>query len=569
MNNFSFKDKEPLFELSNNNKLTLDSKHKEMIGKFKKKNDSQMLKRKIKEIDSIIQAIDKYSLYYKNYISNKSISNVFVNENLYSIKSSNFYIKSSNNEARDYYVDNDESIPEFPRDLINQKDDDDDSENENLNNNDTNVINNEDLTKSIYTNFIKENSNLEKFLKKYKHLQLPALKNNQIKLKNKSRELKSELLKVESNEDENNYYLVNGNIIFKYFSKKNNNSKKKSNEKKNVKKNEKKQLNNECNDIKSFFQKPKISVINKPDDTKKVSGDIQSNKDLDIEILKREALNISNTDYYDTELTTTKLINEEEKNMNEWVSKKVGFNKADMYEKFMANVDDKYNIKPQIDTTYNKCQSCDSVNLKVNSYECYTTCEDCGAMEYVFIDTDKRSYKEPPPENTYFAYKRINHFREWLAQFQAKESTDIPEHVYKIIIGEIKKNRITNMSNLTTNKVRDFLKKHRLNKYYEHIPHIIYKLNGQKPPVIPKEMEEKLCTLFKDIQTPFNKVKPPDRKNFLSYSYVIYKFCQLLELDDLADNFTLLKNKDVLNQQDDIWRKICKVLNWEYIPTIS
>ena len=255
--------------------------------------------------------------------------------------------------------------------------------------------------------------------------------------------------------------------------------------------------------------------------------------------------------------------------MNEWVSKKIGFNKADMYELFMANVDDTYNIKPRIDTSYNKCPSCGSINLKINSYECFMTCEDCGLLEYVFIDTDKRSYKEPPPENTYFAYKRINHFREWLAQFQAKESTDIPEHVYKIIIGEIKKNRINNMTNLTTDKVRDFLKKHRLNKYYEHIPHIIYKLNGQKPPVISKEMEEKLCTLFKDIQTPFNKVKPAERKNFLSYSFVIYKFCQLLELDDLADNFTLLKNKEKLNQQEDIWKKICKELNWEYIPTIS
>ena len=259
----------------------------------------------------------------------------------------------------------------------------------------------------------------------------------------------------------------------------------------------------------------------------------------------------------------------EEKNMNEWVSKKVAFNKADIYDKFMSNVDDSYNIKPKMDDSYNKCENCGSNNLKVNVYECYMTCDECGTMKYIFIDTDKRSYKEPPPENTYFAYKRINHFREWLAQFQAKESTDIPEHVYKIIIGEIKKNRINEMKNLTTDKVRDFLKKHKLNKYYEHIPHIIYKLNGKKPPVISKEMEEKLCTLFKDIQTPFNKVKPTDRKNFLSYSFVIYKFCQLLELDDLADNFTLLKNKEKLNQQEDIWKKICKELNWEYIPTIS
>jgi hypothetical protein len=30
-----------------------------------------------------------------------------------------------------------------------------------------------------------------------------------------------------------------------------------------------------------------------------------------------------------------------------------------------------------------------------------------------------------PREVSYYAYKRINHFNEWLAQFQAKECTDI------------------------------------------------------------------------------------------------------------------------------------------------
>ncbi|NQY31278.1 MAG: hypothetical protein HRT69_17650 [Flavobacteriaceae bacterium] len=37
-----------------------------------------------------------------------------------------------------------------------------------------------------------------------------------------------------------------------------------------------------------------------------------------------------------------------------------------------------------------------------------------------------------------FAYKIINHFNEWLAQFQAKESTEIPKEVFDKIILEIK-----------------------------------------------------------------------------------------------------------------------------------
>ena len=38
------------------------------------------------------------------------------------------------------------------------------------------------------------------------------------------------------------------------------------------------------------------------------------------------------------------------------------------------------------------------------------------------IENEKPSYKEPPKEVCFYAYKRINHFREILAQFQAKES---------------------------------------------------------------------------------------------------------------------------------------------------
>ena len=33
-----------------------------------------------------------------------------------------------------------------------------------------------------------------------------------------------------------------------------------------------------------------------------------------------------------------------------------------------------------------------------------------GQVDYIVIDSDKPSYKDPPKEISYFAYKRINHF---------------------------------------------------------------------------------------------------------------------------------------------------------------
>lgn len=155
-----------------------------------------------------------------------------------------------------------------------------------------------------------------------------------------------------------------------------------------------------------------------------------------------------------------------------------------------------------------------------------------------------------------------------LAQFQAKESTEIPQEVYDALLLEIKKERITNLATLTNTKIRSYLKKLKYNKYYEHIPHILYRLNGLPPPVLTKEIEEKIRTMFKQIQAPFMKVCPKKRKNFLSYSFVLYKFVELLGLDDLKQHLTLLKSRLKMVEQELIWAKICKELNWQYIRSI-
>ena len=82
------------------------------------------------------------------------------------------------------------------------------------------------------------------------------------------------------------------------------------------------------------------------------------------------------------------------------------------------------------------------------------------------------------------------------------------------------------------------------------------------------ETEEELRRMFKEIQIPFHKFCPPERKNFLSYSYVLHKFCELLEYDYLLPYFPLLKSREKLHAQDIIWEKICKDLNWEFIPSL-
>jgi len=219
------------------------------------------------------------------------------------------------------------------------------------------------------------------------------------------------------------------------------------------------------------------------------------------------------------------------------------------------------------DDCYGDCPQCEK-EMVFSTNEAVFTCIDCGFQEFVLIDSDKPSYKDPPREVSYYAYKRINHFNEWLAQFQAKESTEIPQEVFDQILIELKKERILDVQGIKQTKVREILKKLKLNKYYEHVPHIINRLNGQNAPIMYREIEEKLRYMFKEIQPSFQKHCPADRNNFLSYSYVLYKFCELLELDEYLSCFPLLKNRDKLYAQDKIWEHICKDLRWQYIRSI-
>ena len=181
---------------------------------------------------------------------------------------------------------------------------------------------------------------------------------------------------------------------------------------------------------------------------------------------------------------------------------------------YICNIDDSVqNIKYQ-NISYDKCKLCGGQThmCEVKSELC---CSQCGALSDIIIVTEKSSYSDPPREVSYFSYKRINHFNEWLAQFQAKEKTELPENIYHDIIDELNKTSYIDRSKLKYKDVRLILKKLNYNKYYEHIPHIISVLTNKRAPTLDRKTEEVLRSLFKEIQIPFMNNCPPNRREFL------------------------------------------------------
>ena len=213
------------------------------------------------------------------------------------------------------------------------------------------------------------------------------------------------------------------------------------------------------------------------------------------------------------------------------------------------------------------CKNCSNL-LTCIQQDAIMICEICGFQEPLLIEQNRPILKQSTKDTSHFSYKRINHFREWCNQVQGKESTDIPNEVFEQILSEIKKEKINDTKNITYNKMREILKRLRINKYYEHINYIINRINGIPTPQFSPELEDKLCNMFRDIQAPFLKHCPKERKNFLSYSYVLYKFFQILELHEYLKFFQLLKSREKLYAQDQIWKKICEELNYKVIPSL-
>ena len=263
--------------------------------------------------------------------------------------------------------------------------------------------------------------------------------------------------------------------------------------------------------------------------------------------------------YYDTNTTENKKINmpndlqdfftkikETKTNDND------KYNLFNQYMKITTNTE----LKKQSIITIKMCLKC-GVEKTLHLQDGYLTCTSCGDSDPVQIDSDKPN-----------GYKRMNHFSELLNQCQGKESTDIPQDIFQRIINELNVLKITDLSKLDNKVMRSILKNLNLNSYYEHIPYIINKLNGVPPPTMSRELEEKVRSMFKEVQEPWVAGKKTTRKNFLNNNYVFHKIFELLEEDDFLQYFPYLKSREKLQEHDDEWKKICEHNKWQFIQSL-
>jgi hypothetical protein len=250
------------------------------------------------------------------------------------------------------------------------------------------------------------------------------------------------------------------------------------------------------------------------------------------------------------------------------ISSRKGVQRNDIYKKYLKEVEDEHVETYEKGSEYEPCKGCGKKFTNIHDDQLSEMiCTECGHSEYMLSDEVGFKEEQEMEKTIVYSYKRENHFNEWISQFQAKESTSVPEEVIGQLRTEFRKQKIKDLTEITHEKVRGLLKKLDKNKYYEHAPYIATILGGITPPTMDQALEDKLRLMFHKIQEPFEKNKPAGRKNFLSYSYVLYKMCELLGEDKYLPCFPLLKSREKLYIQDTIWKAICQELSWEWIST--
>ena len=211
------------------------------------------------------------------------------------------------------------------------------------------------------------------------------------------------------------------------------------------------------------------------------------------------------------------------------------------------------------------CNSCNS-ELICSVDDAMMYCPKCGnTKQYMDATVSNIAYGDEI-EYASFSYKRINHLNEFLHHFQAKETSPVPDSVIQSIMYQLYEKRVRDASCITFAQIKKAQKELGLRKYYDQTMQIWCKITGKQPLRLDPVVEEKLRLLFIQIQVPFKNHCPHGRKNFLSYPYCMYKFCQMLSYHNLLPYLSLLKGKEKLLLQEEIFKKICQELGWKFIP---
>lgn len=213
--------------------------------------------------------------------------------------------------------------------------------------------------------------------------------------------------------------------------------------------------------------------------------------------------------------------------------------------------------KPRLENIY-VCEKCNKDTLFDEFANIYS-CPQCGQIQNGDFKSELMIGKRYRPRTQ---YKKINHFKQLLNQYQAYD-----ENVPKNIIRKVKMNiRKNNISEISIYVIKDSLRKLKLTKYYENIFQIYYTIFNIDPPILNYDTVKSLCDMFdmfNDAYIGICKGNNNRRKNMIRYSFLLNKFFLMLGMPEHAKYFKGLKNSEKQYELEKIFAHVCKVNRWK------
>lgn len=162
----------------------------------------------------------------------------------------------------------------------------------------------------------------------------------------------------------------------------------------------------------------------------------------------------------------------------------------------------------------------------------------------------------------YSNYKRVHHLHERVSQLLLNESP-IPDVHFVAIARKLCEG---NFTVINKDVCRAVLRSLNLQIYIEKYLSLIYRATRITPPVPGPLILQQLDSMFIDLQKPFDNYKPPTRRNFINYNFVLVRLFQEMGCQQFSMFFPLIKSKQKLKALDDMWKPMVESIGWTYKP---
>lgn len=229
---------------------------------------------------------------------------------------------------------------------------------------------------------------------------------------------------------------------------------------------------------------------------------------------------------------------------------------------------------PRCEGACHRCAECGEEVYDIDSLGASSAaCPACGAMFEVMSSTNHPGYAPFGEENTVSdsgVYKRETHLMEYLQQLQGNCTNAVSKDAVDKLKEQLRIMRVGPVE-MRVAHIKAALKRIGMPKLYEHSTYLLRLVGGDaSTSVLSDDIVRRIRTMFGQIQQPFEQAKKrvTNRKNMLSYNFVVLKLSMLLGLD-LSARLPLLKSKEKLRDAEAIWKLICEDLGWQYMPTYT